>query len=72
MNDAAQLRESAPSASDAKAKIKPKTGNALSRIKLALLDQYAVQGEKSGSDPYNTNSSGKAKPDHYRGNARRI
>ncbi len=71
MNDAAHARESAPSQADAKPKAKPKAGNAMSRIKLALLDQYAVPGER-GSDPYNTNTSGKAKPDHYRGNARRI
>ena len=73
MNNAAQSRDSTPAGAEVKSKPKPKTASALIRIKLALLDQYAVQlGEKSGSDPYNTTSAGTAKPDHWRGNARRI
>lgn len=64
VQDAATPAETRP-------KAKPKTGNTMSRIKLALLEQYSAQAGEAGSDPYNQ-TSGSAKPDMWRGNARRI
>jgi hypothetical protein len=44
----------------------------MSRIKLALLEQYSRGVEKHGADPYNTmGGKGEAK-DAWRGNSRRI
>jgi hypothetical protein len=51
-------------------KPKGKPRDAMSRIKLALLDQYSQDSESHGGDPYNTNQNGSA--DQWRGNARRI
>jgi hypothetical protein len=69
MNDAARTLPHAPAAAGTQPEPAPRT--AMSRIKLALLDQYAASHEQAGSDPYNT-TAGRAKPDQWRGNARRI
>jgi hypothetical protein len=45
---------------------------AMSRIKLALLEQYSRGVEKHGADPYNTTADKGAPKDAWRGNARRI
>ena len=50
---------------------KPKKRDALSRITLALLEQYALQNESNGKDPYNTTRSSAASQ-HWRGNSRRL
>jgi len=42
----------------------------MSRIKLALLEQYSRGAEKYGADPYNT--TGDPAKDKWRGNSRRI
>jgi hypothetical protein len=70
MSNAARNLPKAPAVAETRP---PKTAKqtAMSRIKLALLDQYAAAHEQSGSDPYNT-TAGRAKPDQWRGNARRI
>ena len=69
MNNPARTAPAEPDA--VKTQPKPSRDTAMSRIKLALLDQYASSHEKAGNDPYNTTSSG-AKPDQWHGNARRI
>ena len=61
MNDSAARKQARP---------KIRNQDAVSRIKLALLEQRALAGERQGQDPYNTTS---ARPlDQWRGNARRI
>jgi hypothetical protein len=69
MNDAARSLPQAPATAETQPK--PVERTAMSRIKLALLDQYAAAHEQSGGDPYNT-TAGRSKPDQWRGNARRI
>ena len=72
MNDPARTAPAGPGEPAAvEAKPKPGKNTAMSRIKLALLEQYASGHEKTGNDPYNSTSSS-AKPDQWRGNARRI
>jgi hypothetical protein len=51
-------------------KAKGKPNDAMSRIKLALLDQYSQASESQGGDPYNANQDGNV--DQWRGNSRRI
>ena len=46
--------------------------DAMSRIKLALLEQYSREAEKTGADPYNTTGGSSPAQDAWRGNARRI
>jgi hypothetical protein len=70
MNDSAQ-RDSGGQGQAPKPKAKPRATGALSRIKLALLEQYTLAGEKAGGDPYNANTGGAAQ-DQWRGNSRRI
>ena len=50
---------------------KPKKRDALSRITLALLEQYALQNESNGKDPYNTTRNSAASQ-RWRGNGRRL
>lgn len=69
MSETARTFPGQPAQADSPTKNKPRARDAMSRIKLALLEQYSQQAEKSGSDPYNTNSSPR---DQWRGNARRI
>jgi hypothetical protein len=38
----------------------PKKNEPLSRIKLALLDEYTIEGPVGGYDPYNTNAARRA------------
>jgi len=46
--------------------------DAMSRIKLALLEQYSRGAEKAGADPYNTTGDKGPANDAWRGNSRRI
>ncbi len=71
MNDAVRTLSARKPQEDTRTKSKPRATDAMSRIKLALLEQYSHQGEKHGSDPYNTTVGGASK-DQWRGNARRI
>lgn len=66
MNDAVRTKPT----TEASPKPKARATDTMSRIKLALLEQYSQQGEKHGNDPYNT-TVGRAQ-DQWRGNARRI
>lgn len=70
MTETARTTDSPPAAEQQpRRKVKP--ADPMSRIKLALLDQYTKQSERHGSDPYNT-TNGSKKQDQWRGNARRI
>lgn len=58
--------------SEGQQKAKPRGTDAMSRIKLALLEQYSRGAEKHGADPYNTTGGGDPARDQWRGNSRRI
>lgn len=51
---------------------RPRGADAMSRIKLALLEQYSRGAEKHGADPYNTTGGKGPAKDNWRGNSRRI
>jgi hypothetical protein len=58
--------------SDSQQEARPRGADAMSRIKLALLEQYSRGMEKHGADPYNTTGGGDPGKDKWRGNSRRI
>lgn len=51
---------------------KRRNTDAMSRIKLALLEQYSRGAEKHGADPYNTKDGNGPAKDAWSGNSRRI
>ena len=71
MTENARNAIESPPATQKQPERKAKSADPMSRIKLALLDQYTKLNEAHGGDPYNT-TKGSKKQDQWRGNARRI